>query len=152
MKKYTKTIVLVVLYIFMTLLPFAIYTSRGQSIWIDKTNHVLYAYQGRWNWLTVPITAGSELAPTSTGEFSVISKIKNVSSYHGYTFPLWLGVYTVGANNEYENGIHSVDGNNPWTDNIGVSNSTAGSIILTKKDMWLLYIWAKTGTYISIYN
>lgn len=120
-----------------------------KTIDIDKTNHTLTACKGRFNCFTLPITTGSKESPTKNGSFRVLNKIENVQSYHGYTFPLWLGAYEVGA---YENGIHSVEGKNPWTDGIGKDNTTAGSIILSLEDMQKLYEWAEVGTLIFIHN
>jgi len=118
-----------------------------QHIVIRPEEHTLSIMRGIITQRTFPITTGGVDSPTSRGEFGVLNKIENVESYHGYTFPLWLGAYEVG---EYENGIHSVKGENPWEQCIGNSNCTPGSIILSDKDMEYLYDRVEVGTLIYI--
>lgn len=108
----------------------------------------LRKYEGI-NHREIPMTAGGTDSPTSVGTFEVLSKLENVESYHGYTFPLWIGVYSVGG---YENGIHSVMGENPWDMHIGWKNATPGSVIVSEKHMQEIYDWAEVGMEIIIIN
>ena len=144
-----KTKVAITIIGLILLVVFFFVQTNRKSIDIDKTNHVLTACETRSRCFTLPITTGSKESPTKNGHFKVLNKIENVQSYHGYVFPLWLGAYEVGA---YENGIHSVQGDNPWTDDIGKDNTTAGSIILSVEDMQRLYDFAEVGTLIYIHN
>ena len=120
---------------------------KGKEIIITKSDCILEVYQGVWKIKSFPITTGGESSPTSNGEFKVLDKIEDVESYHGYIFPRWLGVYEVGP---YENGIHSVKGENSWNECIGISNCTPGSIIMYEQDMEWLYNWADLETMVII--
>jgi len=121
-----------------------------KHIYIDKTNQKLYLREYKDDpGIVIPITAGATASPTATGEFEVLSKLGDVSSYHGYTFPLWVGIYSF---NGYENGIHSVEGDDPWSKHIGWKNSTPGSVIVSIEDMELIYEWVEVGDRISIVN
>ena len=119
---------------------------KEKQIIVDIDEQTLTLREGRRE-TTYPITSGSVDSPTQRGEFEIINKLEDVSSYHGYTFPLWLGIYDVG---EYQNGIHSVQGTNPWDRDISRRNNTPGSIILHNKPMTEVYEFAQEGTTLII--
>ena len=141
--KMKRTLLCVLILSFLLL----VFSFRGKKIVIIKSEHLLEVYQGIWKIKSFPVTTGGESSPTSNGGFSILNKIENVESYHGYTFPLWLGVYKVGP---YENGIHSVKEENSWDECIGVSNCTPGSIIMYEQDMEWLYEWGDLGVVVTI--
>jgi lipoprotein-anchoring transpeptidase ErfK/SrfK len=106
---------------------------------IDQQNHIVELYENDKLIKSFPMTSGKKVSLTKTGTFRIISKAENVAGIYGI-FPYWIGVYTVRG---FENGIHSVEGENQWADCIGENNCTPGSIILQPNDMKELYEWAE---------
>lgn len=118
-----------------------------KSIIVNQQEFQVELYENGVLLKTYPMTAGKKGSLTKTGTFSVKSKLENVAGIYGQNYPYWIGVYTVRG---FENGIHSVEGENEWVDCIGEKNCTPGSIILRPNDMKELYEWVDENTTITI--
>ncbi len=123
----------------------------GKCIVVDLSEQHLYAYEG--SRLVYSFVASSGAAPyyTRTGQFSVLSKIRNAyGSSWGFWMPYWLGIYWAGS---AQNGIHalpvSASGQTLWASYLGRPMSY-GCIVLGSYEAQLLYNWAQIGTPVSI--
>lgn len=123
----------------------------GKRIVVDLSEQHLYAYEG--GQLVYSFVASSGAAPyyTRTGQFSVLSKIRNAyGSSWGFWMPYWLGIYWAGS---AQNGIHalpvSASGQTLWASYLGRPMSY-GCIVLGSYEAQLLYNWAQIGTPVSI--
>jgi LysM repeat protein len=123
----------------------------GKRIVVDLSEQHLYAYEG--SSLVYSFVASSGAAPyyTRTGQFSVLSKIRNAyGSSWNIWMPYWLGIYWAGST---QNGIHalpiSASGQTLWAGYLGRPISY-GCIVLGTYQAQLLYNWATIGTPVSI--
>lgn len=118
-----------------------------KSVIVNQQTFMVELYEDGSLVKSYPMTAGKLTSLTKVGEFKAIGKAKNIDGLYNLKFPYWIGVYTVRG---FENGIHSIEGENKWADCIGNSNCTPGSIILNPDDMEKLYEWIEVGTPIEI--
>ena len=117
-----------------------------KSIIVNQAKYQVELYEDGKLITSYPSTSGKLGSLTKTGSFHILSKEEDVAGIYG-NFPLWVGVYTVRG---FENGIHSIEGENEWEECIGVKNCTPGSIILYPDDMKDLYEWVEVGTSVVI--